>query len=132
MNQQLGNWLSDVAMQVTENMLTADPDMDGIFLCSDGMLSGVISGVQNKGMDPSELCIISVDGNISALDAIKDGTCYGCVAQYPANIGEISANTMIDVLNGDVAQEDVEHEQDSDTSLCVLIPSRNRKRLHFK
>ena len=112
-NQQLGNWLSDVAMQVTENMLTADPDMDGIFLCSDGMLSGVISGVQNKGMDPSELCIISVDGNISALDAIKDGTCYGCVAQYPANIGEISANTMIDVLNGDVAQEDVEHEQDS-------------------
>lgn len=112
-NQQLGNWLSDVAMQVTENMLTADPDMDGIFLCSDGMLSGVISGVQNKGMDPSELCIISVDGNISALDAIKDGTCYGCVAQYPANICEISANTMIDVLNGDIAQEDVEHEQDS-------------------
>ena len=54
-NQQLGNWLSDVAMQVTENMLTADPDMDGIFLCSDGMLSGVISGVQNKGMAPSEL-----------------------------------------------------------------------------
>ena len=35
------------------------------------------------------------------------------MAQYPANIGEISANTMIDVLNGDVAQEDVEHEQDS-------------------
>ena len=112
-NEQLGNWLSDVAMQVTENMLTADPDMDGIFLCSDGMLSGVISGVQNKNLDPSELCIISVDGNISALDAIKAGTCYGCVAQYPANIGEISANTMLDVLNGDVAQEDVEHEQDS-------------------
>ena len=112
-NEQFGNWLSDVAMQVTENMLTADPDMDGIFLCSDGMLSGVISGVQNKGMDPSELCIISVDGNISALDAIKAGTCYGCVAQYPANIGEMSANTMIDVLNGDIAQEDVEHEQDS-------------------
>ncbi len=112
-NQQLGNWLSDVAMQVTENMLTSDPDMDGIFLCSDGMLSGVISGVQNKGLDPSELCIVSVDGNISALDAIKNGTCYGCVAQYPANIGEMSANTMIDVLNGDLEMEDVEAEQDS-------------------
>ncbi len=112
-NEQLGNWLSDVAMQVTENMLTSDPDMDGIFLCSDGMLSGVISGVQNKGLDPSQLCIVSVDGNISALDAIKDGTCYGCVAQYPANIGEMSANTMIDVLNGDLAIEDVEAEQDS-------------------
>lgn len=112
-NQQLGNWLSDVAMQVTENMLTSDPDMDGIFLCSDGMLSGVISGVQNKGLDPSELCVVSVDGNISALDAIKNGTCYGCVAQYPANIGEMSANTMIDVLNGDLEMEDVEAEQDS-------------------
>ncbi len=112
-NQQAGNWLSDVAMQVTENMLSSDPDMKGIFLCSDGMLSGVISGVQNKNLNPSDLAIISVDGNKSALDSIKVGDCYGCVAQYPGVIGQKSGEIMTSILSGDSKAEDYEKYIDS-------------------
>ena len=112
-NQQAGNWLSDVAMQVTENMLSSDPDMKGIFLCSDGMLSGVISGVQNKNLNPSDLAIISVDGNKSALDSIKAGDCYGCVAQYPGVIGQKSGEIMTSILSGDSKAEDYEKYIDS-------------------
>ena len=111
-NQQNGNWLSDVAMQVTENMLASDPDMAGIFLCSDGMLSGVISAVQNRGLNPADLCIISVDGNISALDAIKKGDLYGCVAQYPGKEGQISGEIMTQLLSGEIKEEEVEKETD--------------------
>ena len=111
-NQQNGNWLSDVAMQVTENMLASDPDMAGIFLCSDGMLSGVISAVQNRGLNPADLCIISVDGNISALDAIKSGELYGCVAQYPGKEGQISGEIMTQLLSGEITEEEVEKETD--------------------
>ena len=112
-NQQAGNWLSDVAMQVTENMLSSDPDMKGIFLCSDGMLSGVISGVQNKNLNPADLAIISVDGNKSALDSIKAGDCYGCVAQYPGVIGQKSGEIMTSILSGDSKAEDYEKYIDS-------------------
>lgn len=112
-NQQAGNWLSDVAMQVTENMLSSDPDMKGIFLCSDSMLSGVISGVQNKGLDPSELAIISVDGNKSALDSIKAGECYGCIAQYPGVIGQKAGEIMVSLLSGETTAEDYEKYIDS-------------------
>lgn len=112
-NQQAGNWLSDVAMQVTENMLASDPDMKGIFLCSDGMLSGVISGVQNKGLNPADLAIISVDGNKSALDSIKAGDCYGCVAQYPGVIGQKSGEIMTSILSGESKAEDYEKYIDS-------------------
>ncbi len=112
-NQQAGNWLSDVAMQVTENMLASDPDMKGIFLCSDGMLSGVISGVQNKGINPGDLAIISVDGNKSALDSIKAGDCYGCVAQYPRVIGQKSGEIMTSILNGESTADDYEKYIDS-------------------
>lgn len=112
-NQQAGNWLSDVAMQVTENMLASDPDMKGIFNCSDGMLSGVISGVENQGLNPSDLTIISVDGDKAALDAIKNGKCYGCVAQYPRVIGQKSAEIMVSLLNGDTTEDDYEKYIDS-------------------
>lgn len=112
-NQQAGNWLSDVAMQVTENMLSSDPDMKGIFLCSDAMLSGVISAVQNKGLNPADLAIISVDGNKSALDSIKAGDCYGCVAQYPGVIGQKSGEIMTSILDGKTKAEDCEKYIDS-------------------
>lgn len=112
-NQQAGNWLSDVAMQVTENMLSSDPDMKGIFLCSDAMLSGVISGVQNKGLDPTDIAIISVDGNKSALDSIKAGNCYGCVAQYPGVIGQKSGEIMADIVGGETKAEDYDKYIDS-------------------
>ena len=107
-DEQYGNWLSDTAMQVTENMLTAHPDAKGIFLCSDGMLSGVISAYQNKGYADGELCIISVDGNISALECIEAGTCYGCVAQLPAEEGVMAAEYMISILNGETTADDYE------------------------
>ena len=112
-NQQAGNWLSDVAMQVTENMLSSDPDMKGIFLCSDSMLSGVISGVQNKGLNPADLAIISVDGNRAALDQIKAGNCYGCVAQYPGVVGQKSGEIMASIVSGETKAEDYEKYIDS-------------------
>ena len=38
-NEQPGDWVVDKAMQVTENMIQADPDIQGIFCCSDNMLA---------------------------------------------------------------------------------------------
>jgi len=86
--------------------------MAGIFLCSDGMLSGVLSAVQNRGLVPADLCIISVDGNISALDAIKAGDLFGCVAQYPGKEGQISGEILTKLLSGEITEADVEKETD--------------------
>jgi len=112
-NEQSGEWQSDVAMQVTENMLTANPDAKGVFLCSDAMLSGVMSACQNKGKTGEDMCIISVDGNISALEAIEAGNCYGCVAQYPGKIGQKSAEIMVEICDGTTNPDSLEKFIDS-------------------
>lgn len=112
-NEQSGEWQSDIAMQVTENMLTANPDTKGVFLCSDGMLSGVMSACQNKGKTGEDMCIISVDGNISALEAIEAGNCYGCVAQYPGKIGQKSAEIMVEICDGTTDPDSLEKFIDS-------------------
>ena len=83
-NQQNGNWLSDVAMQVTENMLASDPDMAGIFLCSDGMLSGVLSAVQNRGLVPADLCIIPSTATSPHLTRSRQAICSAASPSIPA------------------------------------------------
>ncbi|MGI6176123.1 MAG: sugar ABC transporter substrate-binding protein [Christensenellales bacterium] len=106
-NEQSGEWSSEVAMQVTENMLTSNPDAKGIFLCSDGMLPGVLSAVENAGKT-GQITVISVDGNRSAVEQIEEGNCYGTVGQYPEKIGAMCAEYLINAIQGNLDVNSVE------------------------
>ena len=61
-NEQPGDWTVDVAMQATENMLQADPDIKGIFCCSDNMIAGILQALENNDIDVADICFISFDG----------------------------------------------------------------------
>lgn len=111
-NQQNGDWANETAMQVTENMLSADPEIKGFFVCSDNMLSGVISAVDAAGKT-GEVTIISVDGNKSAVDEIEAGNCYGDVGQYPSKVGEIAAQIAVDIVSGKAAADSYEKFTDA-------------------
>jgi ribose transport system substrate-binding protein len=106
-NEQSGEWSSEVAMQVTENMLTSNPDAKGIFLCSDGMLPGVLSAVENAGKT-GQITVISVDGNRAAVEQIEEGNCYGTVGQYPEKIGAMCAEYLINAIQGNLDVNSVE------------------------
>ena len=60
-NEQPGDWVVDKAMQVTENMIQANPDIQGIFCCSDNMLPGILQALNNN--DIEGVTIISFDGS---------------------------------------------------------------------
>ena len=47
--EQPGDWSNDVAKQVTENMLQANPDVTGIMVCSDTMVDGVLQAIDDAG-----------------------------------------------------------------------------------
>lgn len=111
-NQQNGDWANETAMQVTENMLSGAPDIKGIFVCSDNMLSGVIAAVDAAGKT-GEVTIISVDGNKSAVDEIEAGNCYGDVGQYPSKVGEIAAQTAVDIISGKTSSDSYEKFMDA-------------------
>lgn len=111
-NEQAGDWQSEVAMKATENMLSSNPKTKGVFLCSDGMLPGVISAVDNAGQT-GKISIISVDGNLSAVKEIEAGRCYGTVGQYPGKIGQLAAENMIQILEGKLDPAKMEKFTDS-------------------
>ncbi len=101
-NEQPGDWVVDKAMQVTENMLQANPDVKGIFCCSDNMVPGILQALRNNDIDPADVCFISFDGAKAGCDYIASGELLGTMAQFPAKIGSKAVEIILGVLDGTV------------------------------
>lgn len=98
-NEQPGDWVVDKAMQVTENMIQANPDIQGIFCCSDNMLPGILQALQNNDLDGVK--IISFDGSEAGIQMIKDGSVLGTVAQFPDKIGTWGVEYLMKGIAGE-------------------------------
>jgi len=95
--EQPGNWTNSVAMQVTENMLQANKQVQGLFTASDVMLDGILQAVNDA--ERSGITILAVDGSNKAVDLVESGTIVGTMAQFPAKMGKIAVDNLLDVLN---------------------------------
>ena len=98
-NEQPGDWVVDKAMQVTENMIQANPDIQGIFCCSDNMLPGILQALQNNDLE--DVKIISFDGSEAGIQMIKDGSVLGTVAQFPDKIGAWGVEYLMKAIAGE-------------------------------
>ena len=116
-NEQPGDWTVDVAMQATENMLQADPDISGIFCCSDNMVAGILQALDNNDIDVADLCFVSFDGSKAGVDFIADGKLTGTMAQFPSVIGQKAVEVVLSVLNGETTAEDYESFTDAGTTV---------------
>lgn len=78
---QNGRQDRSVAMDVTENMLQANPDLAAIFSVNDGGALGTLAAVEASGRD---VWIYSVDGHPEVIDAILAGGVFKATsAQFP-------------------------------------------------
>lgn len=116
-SEQTGNWTNDDAMQAMENMLQANPDIDGVWSCADVMLDGILQAINNNPNVDKNLAIYSFDGAIKGCDLVIAGKIKGTMAQYPAIMGEIAVNDLIEVLNGTKKAEDFPKFIDSGTNI---------------
>ena len=116
-NEQPGDWTVDVAMQATENMLQADPDIDGIFCCSDNMIAGILQALENNDIDVADICFISFDGAKFGVDFIANGQLTGSMAQFPSVIGAKGVEVLLSVLNGEATADDYESFIDAGTTV---------------
>lgn len=114
--EQPGDWSNDTAKQVTENMLQANEEVDGIFSASDVMLDGILEAIDDAGRENIE--IMSFDGSDDGKELIREGLVYGSMAQFPDAMGKTAVDTLLNVLNGDLDPADVEKFIDSGTE-CI-------------
>ncbi len=114
--EQPGDWSNDVAKQVTENMLQANPDVTGIMSCSDVMVDGILQAIEDAGL--TGIKIMSFDGD--SIGLIKEGLVFGTMAQFPKEMGKIAVDTLITVLNKDAAADSFAKYMDSGTACYTL------------
>jgi ribose transport system substrate-binding protein len=69
---QSGDWSRETSVNVTENMLSANPDINLIFAMYDEMALGAAAAVKNAGLQDN-IVIVGYDTNIESYQAIKDG-----------------------------------------------------------
>lgn len=96
--KQTANFARDEGLTVAQNLLQAHPDAKGLFAHNDDMALGAVEAAAAAG---SDLIIVGFDAAPDALQAIKDGTMAGTIAQQPDVMGALAVETAIRVANGE-------------------------------
>ncbi|MEL7656408.1 MAG: sugar ABC transporter substrate-binding protein [Bacillota bacterium] len=113
--EQSANWEVDQGYAATQNILTANPDVELIYCGNDGMAIGAVRAVKEANKT-DQIKVIGFDGISEALNMIVAGELYGSVAQYPAEMGILGVENAVKLLNGE------EVEQNIDTGAKLILP----------
>ena len=90
------------SLQVTENMITAHPDLDGIFASNESSTVGAVQALQGH---PGKIKMVGFDWNPTLADGLKSGLIDSLIAQDPFQIGYDSVRAAVEKLNGGTPQK---------------------------
>jgi len=95
--QQEGNWLKEPSYTVTQNILTAHPDINLIYAISDEMALGAEQAVKESG---KKVYVLGLDGTLDAFQSIAAGDLNATVNTKPAEEGVDIAKAAIMLKSG--------------------------------
>lgn len=92
---------SDVekAMTVTQDMLTQDSDMEGIFATNEPAAIGAAQALKSAGR-AGEIKLVAFDGAEEEINGLKDGSIQALIVQNPYHMGYLGVKTALDVIAG--------------------------------
>jgi ribose transport system substrate-binding protein len=85
------------ALNVTENLLQAHPDVDAIFAQNDEMALGAVKAVAGQSR---KILVVGFDGTPDGMMAVRSGSLYATVAQQAAAIGSIGIEMADKIAKG--------------------------------
>lgn len=97
------------AVTAMENILTANPDIKGIFTANDEMAMGALKAVKSRNL---ETPIIGIDGTSDALESISNGGVTASVAQKPYDMGYKGVENALKAINGETVEKKIDSSID--------------------
>jgi len=95
------------ALAVAENMLTAHPDLDGMFGSAEPATVGVAQALKSRGQD-GKIKFVGFDFSDSIEKDLKSGAIDALVVQDPFNIGYQAVKTVLAKLNGQTPEKRID------------------------
>jgi ribose transport system substrate-binding protein len=86
-------------MAVTENILTANPEIDGLFASSEPSAIGATQAVKARNLT-GKVKLVGFDSTDSMIEDLKGGVLNAIVVQDPFRMGYEAVKTIADKLNG--------------------------------
>jgi ribose transport system substrate-binding protein len=83
--------------EAAESVLTAEPNLSGIFCCNDEMAVGV-ANVLAERKKTGQVLVCGYDGAPNAVQLILDGVITASVAQLPATMGRIAVQQFVEYM----------------------------------
>ncbi|WP_370160201.1 ABC transporter substrate-binding protein [Limimaricola soesokkakensis] len=85
--------------EVAKAILTANPDLNGMFGTNEGSAIGIVNAVREMGTE--DLVVIGYDSGKAQTDAIREGLMAGAITQNPVGIGYETVKAAIAAMNGE-------------------------------
>jgi ribose transport system substrate-binding protein len=100
-------WNRKKARELAGTIIQTAPNLRAIAVANDDMALGVVGAVQEEGV-AGKVVVVSVDGIPEALEAVKQGSLAGTVAQYPDAMAYLAIETMVRALKGEPLPETID------------------------
>jgi ribose transport system substrate-binding protein len=97
--RQTANFNRAEGLSVFENILQAEPEIDGVFAHNDEMILGAIEAAKAAGR-AADIVFVGFDAVDDAVAAVDAGDLAATVAQQPAVMGQLGVETAVAYLSG--------------------------------
>ena len=97
-NQYSGS-TKEGAQNVSESLLLAHPEIDGVFCPSEGAAHGMLRALEEAGR-AGEVMFVGFDSSESLLAGLRSGAVNALVLQDPSRMGELGVRALIQHLDG--------------------------------
>jgi ABC-type sugar transport system substrate-binding protein len=98
--EQTAEWDNAKGQAVTENIITAHPNIKAIFASNDNMAMGAIEALKSAKM-LDKVMVVGFDGNPEAAEAILKGEMAISIAQRPAMMGAVGLESVQKLIKGE-------------------------------
>ena len=92
-----GGWDRALGLKVSEDIITAHPDIKGIAAVNDEMAFGALQAVRARGLQ-DQIKITGFNGTAEAIQAVGKGDLLGTVLTYCTAVGTQIVRTALDVV----------------------------------
>jgi ribose transport system substrate-binding protein len=99
--------------KVMKDILSANPDLAGVFSCNDPMAVGAAQAIADAGKSGAkDIFVIGFNADEIALKAIKAGTMAATVQQVPYEMGKMTVDLATKLMNGEKLKYDNDKERE--------------------
>lgn len=118
-----GDSKQEEGYRLMKDVLSATPDVAGVFSCNDPMAVGAAQAIADAGKSGvTDIPVVGFNADEIALKAIKEGSMAATVQQIPYDMGKMTVELATKLMNGEKLKYDNDAEREIYVPVKLITP----------